>query len=57
MSGLSDPEEFAENHAHRMGTAPVTSVTQDEDGCEEELQDELTSEILDRMEDDSQEPA
>jgi hypothetical protein len=40
-----------------MGTAPVTSVTQDEDGCEEELQDELTSEILDRMEDDSQEPA
>jgi hypothetical protein len=49
MSGLSDPEEFAENHAHRMGTAPITSVTQDEDGAEEEMQDELTSEILTRL--------
>jgi hypothetical protein len=55
MSGLADPEEFAENKPHRMGTAPIASVTQDEDDDEQQMQDELTSDILDRMEDDSQE--
>ncbi|WP_144106875.1 hypothetical protein [Paraburkholderia sp. BCC1886] len=52
MSGLTDPHEASENRVHRLGTTPQAAVTQDDDDPEEELQDQLTSDILDRMDDD-----
>ena len=58
MSGLSDPEEFAENHAHRMGTAPIHARSlRMKDGAEERDAGRTHEQLLDRMEGDSEEPA
>jgi hypothetical protein len=56
LSGLADPEEFEENKGpHKLGTAPITAVTQErDDDCDEEMQEELTSSILDRLNEDDQ---